>query len=311
MAPEQLTGKEVSVESDLYAVGLILYEMFTGKPAFEAHTMAEMMRLRQQSRVTNPSTLVADLDKSVERAILRCLEADPKARPGSALAVAALLPGGDPLAAALAEGETPSPETVAAAGSTDALSLKFAIPALVGIGLVMTALCLVIPRLNWMSLIPMENPPEMLTAKAREIAKGLGYTDRYADWAAAFFVEGPNLQYLLSKGHNMDEWGRILAQPPSGLAYWYRQSPRPMVAERSNSYGAVRATDPPVTLPGMLSVNVELDGRLRRFLAVPPEQEPAPAEAKPIDWAPFFKAAQLDMAPFKPAEPQWDPSRGH
>ena len=133
MAPEQLTGKEVSVQSDLYAVGLILYEMFTGKPAFEAHTMAEMMRLRQESRVTNPSTLVADLDKSVERAILRCLEADPKARPASALSVAALLPGGDPLAAALAEGETPSPEAVAAAGSTDALSLKFAIPALAGI----------------------------------------------------------------------------------------------------------------------------------------------------------------------------------
>src|SRR5262252_5975422 len=102
MAPEQLTGKEVSVQSDLYAVGLILYEMFTGKPAFEARTMAEMVRLRQESRVTNPSALVADLDKSVERAILRCLEADAKARPLSALAVAALLPGGDPLAAALA-----------------------------------------------------------------------------------------------------------------------------------------------------------------------------------------------------------------
>jgi Protein kinase domain len=307
MAPEQLTGKEVSVQSDLYAVGLILYEMFTGKPAFEANTLAEMMRLRRESRVTNPSTLVADLDKSVERAILRCLEADPKARPVSALAVAALLAGGDPLAAALAEGETPTPEAVAAAGSTDALPLKFAIPALVGICLVMVALCLIIPRLNWVSLIPMENPPEVLTAKAREIARGLGYTDRYADWAAAFFVEPPNLEYLLSKGHNRDEWGRILAQPPSGLAYWYRQSPKPMVAERSNSYGAVRSNDPPVTLPGMLAVNVELDGRLQRFLAVPPEREPAPAEAKPIDWAPFFRAAQLDMVRFKPTEPQWTP----
>src|SRR5215469_3770661 len=89
MAPEQLSGKEVSVQSDLYAVGLVLYEMFTGKLPFQADTIAEITRLRQESRLTNPSTLVADLDKSVERAILRCLEADPKMRPGSALNLAA------------------------------------------------------------------------------------------------------------------------------------------------------------------------------------------------------------------------------
>jgi hypothetical protein len=45
---------------------------------------------------------------------MRCLPADPAARPGSALSVSAALPGGDPLAAALAAGETPSPEMVAA-----------------------------------------------------------------------------------------------------------------------------------------------------------------------------------------------------
>ncbi len=80
MAPEQLTGREVSVQSDLYAVGLILYEMFTGRMPFEADTVAEMTRLRQESRVTNPTTLVGDLDKTVERAILRCLEPDPRMR---------------------------------------------------------------------------------------------------------------------------------------------------------------------------------------------------------------------------------------
>ncbi len=87
MAPEQLTGTEVSAQSDLYAVGLILYEMFTGKLPFNADTIAEMTRLRQESRVTNPSTLIGDLDKAVERAILRCLEPDPKMRPASALAL--------------------------------------------------------------------------------------------------------------------------------------------------------------------------------------------------------------------------------
>src|SRR3954452_21128461 len=104
MAPEQLMGTEVSAQSDLYAVGLILYEMFTGKLPFEAETIAEMTRLRQESRATNPSTLIGDLDKGVERAILRCLEPNPKLRPASALALSAALPGGDPLAAAIADG---------------------------------------------------------------------------------------------------------------------------------------------------------------------------------------------------------------
>ena len=80
MAPEQLTGTEVSAQSDLYAVGLApFYQMFTGKMPFEANTIAEMTRLRQENRVTSPSTLTRDLDKAVEMAILRCLDSDPNA----------------------------------------------------------------------------------------------------------------------------------------------------------------------------------------------------------------------------------------
>jgi serine/threonine protein kinase len=186
MAPEQLTGTEVSAQSDLYAVGLILYEMFTGKLPFEAETIDEMTRLRQESRVTNPSTLVGDLDKAVERAILRCLEPNPKMRPASAIALSAALPGGDPLAAAIADGVTPSPEVVAAAGPMEALSLKVAIAALAGIAVGIIVFCIAIPRVHLMNLAPMENPPEVLTAKARDIVKSLGYNDRAADRASNF-----------------------------------------------------------------------------------------------------------------------------
>jgi hypothetical protein len=45
--------------------------MFTGKRPFEADTLAEMTRLRQENRVTSPTTLTKDLDEAVERAILR------------------------------------------------------------------------------------------------------------------------------------------------------------------------------------------------------------------------------------------------
>jgi serine/threonine-protein kinase len=122
MSPEQLAGRDVSTKSDIYSLGLILYEILTGKRVFEASTLPELMKLRESGTITNPSTLVRDLDPLIERVILRCLEAEPEKRPTTALQVAAALPGGDPLAAALAAGETPSPQMVAAAGETTGLS---------------------------------------------------------------------------------------------------------------------------------------------------------------------------------------------
>src|SRR5262249_62042162 len=75
----------------------------------------------------SPSAVAKESDPAVERVILRCLEKEPGRRPRSAAAVAAALPGGDPLAAAIAAGETPSPEMVAAAGEVGALKPSVAL----------------------------------------------------------------------------------------------------------------------------------------------------------------------------------------
>ena len=58
MAPEQLPGDEVTVRSDIYALGLVLYELFTGRRAFEAATPAELARLQNESAPTSPSSHV-------------------------------------------------------------------------------------------------------------------------------------------------------------------------------------------------------------------------------------------------------------
>src|SRR6202158_1103218 len=62
MAPEHLAGKEVSMQSDIYALGLVMYEIFTGKRAFEAGTLAEMLRLRESSRPADITSQVHDVD---------------------------------------------------------------------------------------------------------------------------------------------------------------------------------------------------------------------------------------------------------
>ena len=85
MAPEQLEGREVTVRSDLYSLGLVLYEMFTGKRAFEGKTLAEAMRSRSDAAAESPSLLVRDLDPAVERSD----PALPRARSGPASGVGA------------------------------------------------------------------------------------------------------------------------------------------------------------------------------------------------------------------------------
>jgi serine/threonine protein kinase len=165
MAPEQLAGSEVTAQSDIYALGLVLYELFTGQRAIEAKNVAELLRKREAGIVA-PSQLVRDLDPAIDRAIFRCLEHDPRARPASALAVSAALPGGDPLAAALAAGETPSPEMVAAAGETSALAPATAIVGLV-VTLLFLALCAALTESAQItSRLPLEKSPDVLEDRA-------------------------------------------------------------------------------------------------------------------------------------------------
>lgn len=55
MAPELLAGKEVSVRSDIYALGLVLYELFTGKPTFKADSLAEFIKLHERTAPACPA----------------------------------------------------------------------------------------------------------------------------------------------------------------------------------------------------------------------------------------------------------------
>src|SRR5262249_55618058 len=150
------------------ALGLVLYEIFTGKLPYESDTLAGLMRAQRESAPVSPSTLVHDLDPMVERVILRSIQAKPGARPGSALAVAAALPGGDPLAAALAAGETPSPEMVAAAGQGEGLAPRTAVVLLAAILVGIAAAAVLYQRISALEILQPEYSPEVLLQKSRD-----------------------------------------------------------------------------------------------------------------------------------------------
>ena len=308
MAPEQLAGREVTVKSDIYSLGLVLYEILTGKRAFESDTLAGLQRVRSEKTLTNPSTLVKDLDPRVERVIMRCLEPDPANRPSSALAVAAALPGGDPLGEALAAGDTPSPEMVAAAGEGVALSVRagvlLAVASIAGL-LLQAGLGQHLSALERMRL---DYSPEILAQKARETIQRLGYTERPADeWYAVDF-DKDFLDYAESHDHPA-HWNAILQSRPTPLILRYRQSPYPLSSERFHddklTPGRVDFGDPNEEMSGMANVVIDAQGRLLRFVAIPPQFSDATADAAAPDWRPLFGAAELDPAEFQPAEPQW------
>ncbi|HUK34949.1 MAG TPA: serine/threonine-protein kinase, partial [Vicinamibacterales bacterium] len=188
MAPEQLMGGDASVKTDIYALGLILFEMFTGKRAFDAKTFKELLTLHESRTVATPSSMVRDLDPAVERVILRCLEHDVALRPGSALAVAAALPGGDPLAAALAAGETPSPEMIAAAGETSALSPSVGLSLFAVVIAGILSVAVLSDRVLFIAKIPMEKSVDALEDRARDVVEKLGYRDKPADTARGYLV---------------------------------------------------------------------------------------------------------------------------
>jgi predicted Ser/Thr protein kinase len=297
MAPEQLKGAEVTVRSDIYALGLVLYELFTGKRPYDAKTVRQMLDLQEAAHLTSMTSVAADIDPAVEKAVRRCLDPDPSKRPPTALAVAAALPGGDPLAAALAAGETPSPELVAAAGETQGLARIYSVPCLI-----VVAACLV-GSMFWqehgdaLMRAPVDLPPQALAAKAREMAAALGYPRRPADFDISLDGRSLYTGYLdgLPEPRKWTEW--LAAEAP--IAADYRESPVSLVARPD---GAVTTTNPPPTLQGMVSVRMDGYGRLLQFSAVPYELGDELKE--PIQPQAVFRAAGLDMAGFTETAPQ-------
>ncbi len=307
MSPEQLAGTEVTVRSDIYALGLVLYELFTGRRAYNANSLVELMQQQERGTPASLSTLVRDLDPSIERVIMRCLEFQAAKRPASVQAVAAALPGGDPLAAALLAGETPSPELIAAAGETEGLR-----PAVAWIWLAATLIgiiaigILAVPYFLT-SKVPMDVPPQALARDARHMLESFGYTGRPADTAWGLENNDAYIQYLeQNPPAAAARWRNPAKGLPALILFWYRESPQPILATRGLNT-EVNFTDPPAEVSGMISLMSDTQGRLMRLEAVPPQREdPAPASG-PFDWSVLFRAAGLDENQFQSTDAQWTP----
>ncbi len=286
MAPEQFDG-EATPASDVYALGLVLYHLFVGEAAFSGGSVPQMARRQREDRPPRPRDLVPDINPQLEELILRCLEKEPAARPSTALSVAASLPGGDPLAALVAAGQTPPPELIARAKSSGGLTAAAATGlvafALVGLPL---GVMLIEPLLLFRQ-VPLERTPEVLVDEARRLLATMAGGDEVVrDSAFGFVYSRPNSGPFVHADALDDR---------APIRFWYRQSPRILSPLERSAH--VSPEDPPTRAAGMATVWLDTKGRLLELARIPGASG---TQAAPEPWESLFDAAGLDPEAFQP-----------
>jgi len=111
MSPEGADGRETDARSDVYALGVTLFETFTGRRPFESTSLVELANLHAKKDPTRPRSLRPEIPPEVEAVIMRCMQKDPAKRFRSAAEIA------DALAAVGDLERRPSRELRAFAGS--------------------------------------------------------------------------------------------------------------------------------------------------------------------------------------------------
>ncbi len=191
MAPEQVNADAIDGRVDVYATGVMLFELVTGQRPFEGHNMSELLAKQLHAAPPWPSKLRPDVPPALEQVILRALEKQPERRFESAqamsAALAALLPGLDgraplPTVTPAASVYTPTRKEVATPGPPPRAPASEPAPAPRRSRLPLVALALVVltgaaVTAAWVSLTPstahepivVEAPPKAAEPKAPEV----------------------------------------------------------------------------------------------------------------------------------------------
>jgi len=313
MAPEQLAGGRLSPQTDLYAVGLLLFELLAGTSAHGSMSVAERRQQPDAPTPQLPESARTAIDPRIVEVIHRCLAHDAGKRPASALALAAALPGGDPLAAALAAGETPAPQVVAQAADEQLLSPPAALACLVLFGAAVLALLAITGAHVYSKYVPFRYSPEVLDTRAEEIRQHLGYEEPARDAVHGFVTRAEYLGWKRIHAAGPQNWDHLRSLRPQLILFWRRSSPRPLVAPVLSRFGEgttmlAASTAEPMSATAAQSLNpgdsyleIDPDGALNALI-VRHAAGDALVASRPIDWTLLFAEARLDPARFAPMD---------
>lgn len=290
MAPEQLASAgSYSEQSDVYAVGLVLYEALTGHPAFQAKTIYQLAGMMTKQRPEPPSKLVPGIDMAVDRAIMSAIEPIPAHRPASALHLATMFPGVDALRMAGQAGVTPPADLVAGAPVGTSIHGKSLIFNVLGLCAIMLAIWLT-SDWNSTSIPHTTEPPAIMIEQAKNILDMAGYdeTARVADYG---YVNDPTEPV---RDQNLLFWyQRVYMTDPPEMTKW-------MVHRTAEMREDARL--PAMEVFGVACVMLRFDRTVRHFqiATMYPLEDVKAAERPPEpDWTQWFQAAGLNESRFR------------
>jgi serine/threonine-protein kinase len=222
MAPELFGRAAASVQSDLYALGLVLYEVFSGRPALQASTIAEMSRLHSDD-AGQPHQPRHRSRSAVDRIVFQCLARIPVSdlvgpcrvggttewrssrRRSRADAIARDGRGG------WAGPRHPAGGCARVRGATiGALAIVVALSAQTQVARV----------------VPLDKPPAVLRQEARDAIARLGYSQP-APHAASGFLPSEYLSWIEDHDLSVTRWERVRRGQPPGVTFWFRQGAAP------------------------------------------------------------------------------------
>jgi DNA-binding winged helix-turn-helix (wHTH) protein len=204
-------------------------------------------------------------------------------------------------------GVAPSRELLTGADSVRALlSVPVAVTCLIVVLAGIAGLCFLRQRADIINQIPMDNSSEVLAAKAREIAKSLGYSERPVDTSFGWSYNEDYLQYVGGRKGFSAQRRNFGAQHPPAVFFWIRESHHYLVNFASIS--APKHFERDNLEPGMLEMLLDSEGRLMEFQTLPPQgQHAGGGQKREFDWARLFLAAGLDSRRFTRVEPMIHP----
>jgi serine/threonine-protein kinase len=95
MSPEQVTGRPSSAASDVYALGVVFYQMLTGRRAFEGDTITDIVDKILKSIPEEPEKLLPKIPDVLNRLIVEMLSKEPEQRPPAELVLKTLIDVGE------------------------------------------------------------------------------------------------------------------------------------------------------------------------------------------------------------------------
>lgn len=307
-APEQLAGESVTRLSDIYAYGLLVYELLTGQRPFIASSTSKLLELQLTTTPPLPSTFSPTVPPEVDQIVMRCLAPNPHDRPRSAHEIWRSLPGDEALRAVLAAGETPTAELVADAGGEGSLTNWKALTAIATIVLFLMLAMFLKDSSTTLRTVPLPLNLGQLESRAKSYLKNVGYDAPIADETGQFIQQYDYEDWSLLHDRTTRRWSSMV-DGRAGLFYRYQSSTEtfPSLAGRHTDRAQASSR------PGWSNVYLDSAGRLVRLEYVPFNSNSSNATLDPrpsLDpWLPLFQNAGLDMALFVSTKPsnEWEP----